>query len=65
MANVSINGGVKNRRYGFGETDRNGAFVLSGVPQEIELENFEIWTRDEHLKGVIESRQPLVIRASK
>jgi hypothetical protein len=62
MPNVRINGVVGNRRYGFGNSDKNGAFTLSGVPQELRLERFEIWTRDEHLTGVVETKEPLVVR---
>ena len=62
VANVSINGGVGNRRYGFGKTDENGTFTLTHVPKEIQLEKFEVWTRDEHFSGVIETREPLVVR---
>jgi hypothetical protein len=62
MANVRINGGVGNRRYGFGNTDENGAFTLTGVPKGIQLEKFEIWTRDERFTGVVETNEPLVVR---
>lgn len=65
MANVRINGGVGDRRYGFGSTDENGEFTLTGVPKEIQLEKFEIWTRDERFTGVVETREPLVIRVEK
>jgi hypothetical protein len=63
MANVRINGIVGNRRYGFGETDKDGLFTLRAVPKEIQLESFGIWTRDERLNGVIDSTDPLVVRA--
>jgi len=62
MANVRIFGVVGNRRYGFGNSDTNGAFTLSLLPQELRLESFEIWTRDERLTGVVETREPLVVR---
>lgn len=62
MANVRINGGVGNRRYGFGSSDQNGSFTLSGVPQGLKLEQFEIWTRDEHFIGIVETQEPLVVR---
>jgi hypothetical protein len=62
MANVRIFGVVDNRRYRFGNSDTNGAFTLSLLPQELRLESFEIWTRDERLTGVVETREPLVVR---
>ena len=62
MANVSVNGVVGNRRYGFGNSDKNGTFTLHGVPKEIRLEEFEIWTRDERFTGRVETREPLVVR---
>ena len=62
MANVRINGVVGNRRYGFGTTDQNGAFKLPGVPQEIQLEKYQVWARDSVLTGVVEAAEPLVIR---
>lgn len=65
MANVRINGGAGNRRYGFGNTNENGEFTLSNVPQGVQLEKFEIWTRDEHFKGVIQAKEPLVVRVEK
>ncbi len=61
LANLRINGTRDNTRYGFGKTDENGQFTLTGVPAEIELETFEIWTRDEHLKGERQSSDPLVV----
>ena len=62
MAKVRINGLVGDRRYGFGNTDQDGVFKLPGVPQGIQLEKFEIWTRDEHFTGVIEIKKPMVVR---
>jgi hypothetical protein len=65
MARVSINGVVGNRRYGSGKTDETGVFTLTDVPEGIQLEKFEIWTRDEHFEGVIETKEPLVVQVKK
>jgi hypothetical protein len=62
MASVRIFGIVGNRRYGFGNSDGNGAFTLTDVPQDVRFESFEIWTRDERLTGVVETKEPLVVR---
>lgn len=56
---------VANRRYGYGKSDENGVFKLSGVPKEVEMENFEVWTREERFVGEIVTRDPLVIRIKK
>lgn len=65
MAKVRVNGVVGNRRYGFGNSGPDGAFTLSGVPQELRLERFEIWTRDDHFTGVADTGEPLVVRVKK
>jgi hypothetical protein len=65
MPNVRINGVSGNRRYGFGNTNDKGEFTLDRVPKEIELENFEIWNRDEHFTGVAKTKDPLVVRLEK
>ena len=41
---------------------QQGEFTISGVPVEVTLEKFEIWTRDEHFIGKVESTEPLVVR---
>ena len=65
MANVHINGVGGNRRYGFGNTDENGGFILTNVPKGIRFEYFQIWTHDEHFTGVVETQEPLVVRVEK
>jgi hypothetical protein len=65
MPNVRINGFRENRRYGFGSTNENGEFTLSSVPKEVELVNFEIWTRDERFTGAAQTKDPLVVRLNK
>jgi hypothetical protein len=65
MPNMGISGASGNRRYGFGNTNENGDFTLSGVPKEIQLEKFDIWTRDEQFTGVAESTTPLIVRLKK
>jgi hypothetical protein len=65
MPNVTINGVNGNRRYGFGDTNDKGEFTLDRVPKEIELEKFEIWTRDERFEGVAQTKDPLVVRLNK
>jgi beta-lactamase regulating signal transducer with metallopeptidase domain len=65
MANMRINGITANRRYGFGNSDKNGAFTLQGVPKGVQLDKFEIWTRDEHFAGVVETKEPLLVRVQK
>jgi hypothetical protein len=62
---VRINGVQGNRRYGFGDTNEKGEFTLDRVPKEIELEKFEIWTRDERFEGVAQTKDPLVVRLEK
>ena len=65
MPKVRINGVQGNRRYGFAATNEKGEFTLDRVPKEIELEKFEIWTRDERFEGVAQTKDPLVVRLSK
>jgi hypothetical protein len=65
MPNVRINGVQGNRRYGFGDTNDKGEFTLDRVPKEIQLEKFEIWTRDERFTGVAQTKAPLVVRLNK
>jgi hypothetical protein len=62
MPKVRINGVKGNRRYGFGDTNDKGEFTLDRVPKEVELEKFEIWTRDERFEGVAETKDPFVVR---
>lgn len=62
LANVRINGVVGNRRYGFGSTDEKGRFTLTRLPRDVELEKYEIWTRDEHFSGIADATDPLVVR---
>jgi hypothetical protein len=59
---MGISGVSGNRRYGFGNTNENGEFTLSGVPKEIQLEKFDVWTRDEQFTGVAQTKDPLVVR---
>jgi beta-lactamase regulating signal transducer with metallopeptidase domain len=57
-----ING---NGRYGFGESDKNGDFKLTEVPEGLTLEKFEVWSEgsgERPLDSVIDSTDPLVVR---
>ncbi len=63
VADLGINGISGNRRYGFGRTDREGAFSLSQVPAGLDL-RYQVWP-SEHENPVdaeIVGRKPLVLR---
>jgi len=65
LPNRRINGVVGNARYGWGESDKNGEFTLSEVPESIALKQFQIW--DENggppVDTTVETTEPLVVRA--
>ncbi len=50
--------------YGFGRSDKNGDFKLTGVPEGMTLEKFKIWTdgNGAPLDSIIDSTDPLVVR---
>jgi beta-lactamase regulating signal transducer with metallopeptidase domain len=62
MADVRVVGKVGDRRHSTGQTDEHGVFTLTGVPIGFEIETFMVFTRDAHFSGVVESREPLVVR---
>jgi beta-lactamase regulating signal transducer with metallopeptidase domain/protocatechuate 3,4-dioxygenase beta subunit len=65
VPNMRINGVLGNRRYGFATTNENGEFILTDVPNGIQLESFEIWSNDEHFMGAVQTKEPLVVRLNK
>ncbi len=50
--------------YGFGQSDKNGDFELTGVPDGLTLEKFQIWPdgNGAPLDSIIDSTDPLVVR---
>ncbi len=64
LPNCRINGVIGNARYGWGESDKNGEFTLSEVPEDVTLVQFEVWTDDLGLRieSTVETTEPLVVR---
>ncbi len=66
LANCQICGIVGNARYGWGESDKNGEFILTDVPQGITLEHYQVWIGNPGqapIQSTVETKDPLVIRA--
>ncbi len=63
VADVSLNGVSGDRRYGFGQTDKNGAFSLSDVPAGLEM-SYQVWPsqHENPVDAQIVTREPLVLR---
>jgi hypothetical protein len=62
MAKTRLNGVVKFRRYGFGQTDDEGRFSIN-VPRQIALESYEVWPDPQTRRvPLVEQREPLILR---
>lgn len=63
VAEISLNGISGNRRYGFGRTDKKGAFSLSKAPAGLEM-SYQVWPspHENPVDAQIVTRDPLVLR---